>query len=138
MFLSLKTYISPGIKEGAIEEKTVTGIRENERFILLRENYDGVEVYPDFERFFPSITDRDSLSLSSRPPDFPINESMETKIKAVYPEIEYSVRVQLCMENEIEVYRLNREDFNRMRVGAVAKFELDRTERDLIKKVLEI
>lgn len=63
---------------------------------------------------------------------------MEAKIKAVYPEIEYTVRTHLCVENEIVVYRLSREDFNRMRVGAVAKFEVDRTDRTLIKKIREI
>ena len=63
---------------------------------------------------------------------------MEAELKTMYPEIEYIVRMRLCVEDEVREYRASREDFNTLEVGRVAKFRVYRSERDVIEKIVEM
>ena len=128
VFISLKGFLSPVIGVGSVLQKTVVGLDGGESVIILQSNSSGISVEdPSCGQIFPE----DSENLQ-------INESLETELKARYPEIRYIVRMRLCTVDEIREYRVSREDFNRLDIGMVAKYEVYRSERDVIKRIIEV
>ncbi len=120
--------MSPVVGVGAVLQKTVVGLDDSESVIIFQSSSEGISVEdPSCGQILPD----DSENLQ-------INESVEAKLKTMYPEIEYVILMRLCEEDEIREYRISREDFNRLDIGVVAKYEVYRSERDTIKKILEM
>lgn len=128
ILILFKGFMSPITEVGYILQKDVFGVEGNEKTLLFREESEGVSVLElSCGRFFPE----DSEKLF-------INESTEVEIRKFYPETEYTVLMRLCVKNETKEYRISRENFNILEVGKVAKFEVSHSERDYIKRIVEI
>lgn len=128
LFISMKGFLSPVIGVGFVLQKEVVGIKGDERVIILQSDIEGI------------VTENDSfrLLIPEGSKNLQISEPIETEIKKTYPEIEYIVHMRLCTEDSIREYRVNREDFNLLNTGIVAKFEVYRSERTEIKRIIEI
>ena len=128
LFISFKGFLSPVVDVGFVLQKEVVGVEEEGRFIVFRSGFEGVSVQ--------DVACGQLLPEGAE--NLLINESVETELKTRYPEIEYVVLMRLCVEDEIREYRVSREDFNRLDIGVVAKYEVYRSEKDLIKRIIEI
>lgn len=128
LFISMKGFLSPVIGVGFVLQKEVVGIKGDERVIILQSDIEGI------------VTENDSfrLLIPEGSKNLQISEPIETEIKKTYPEIEYIVHMRLCTEDSVREYRVNREDFNLLNTGIVAKFEVYRSERTEIKRIIEI
>lgn len=128
LFISFKGFLSPVVDVGFVLQKEVVGVEEEGRFIVFQSGLEGVSVQ---DVACGQLLPEDAENLR-------INESVETELKTRYPEIEYVVLMRLCVEDEIREYRVSREDFNRLDIGVVAKYEVYRSEKDVIKRIIEI
>jgi len=128
LFISVKGFLSPVVGVGFVLQKEVVGVEEGERVSIFRSGHEGVSVQ--------DLACRQLLPGGAE--SLRINESVEAELKTRYPEIEYVVLMRLCVEDEIREYRVSREDFNRLDIGVVAKYEVYRSERDAIKRIIEI
>ncbi|AKB24477.1 hypothetical protein MSMTP_1008 [Methanosarcina sp. MTP4] len=128
LFISVKGFLSPVVDVGFVLQKEVVGVEEGEKVIIFRSGFEGVSVQ---DLACGQLLPGDSENLR-------INESMETELKTRYPEIEYVVLMRLCVEDEIRECKVSREDFNRLDIGVVAKYEVYRSERNVIKRIIEI
>ncbi|WP_440948044.1 hypothetical protein ACSAZL_07320 [Methanosarcina sp. T3] len=127
IFISVKGFLSPVAGVGFVLQKEVVGVGEGERTVIFQSGPEGV-----------LIQDAACGDLLPESEKLQINESVETKLKTMYPEIEYVVRMRLCVEDEVREYRASREDFNMLEVGRVAKFRVYRSERDVIERIVEM
>lgn len=127
IFISVKGFLSPVVSVGFVLQKEVVGVEGEERTIIFQSGPEGVLVQD--EAFRELLPESENLH---------INESVEAELKTMYPEIEYIVRMRLCVEDEVREYRAGREDFNRLDIGRVAKFRVYRSERDVIEKIIEM
>ncbi|AKB19854.1 MULTISPECIES: hypothetical protein [unclassified Methanosarcina] len=128
IFISVKGFLSPVVGVGFVLQKEVVGVEGEDRTIIFQSGPEGISVQDEAcGQLLPEGTE-----------NFQINESVETKLKTMYPEIEYVVRMRLCVEDEVREYRVSREDFNTLEVGRVAKFRVYRSERDVIEKIVEM
>ncbi|AKB79353.1 hypothetical protein MSHOH_2870 [Methanosarcina horonobensis HB-1 = JCM 15518] len=128
LFISMKGFLSPVIGVGFVLQKEIIGIDGDERVIIFQSDIDGV------------LTENDSLRLliPEGSENLQISEYIETEFKKTYPEIEYIVHMRLCTEDSVREYRVNREDFNILNIGTVARFEVYRSERTAIKRIIEV
>jgi len=127
IFISVKGFLSPVVGVGFILQKEVVGVAGEERTIIFQSGPEGV-----------LVQDAASGELLPESENLQINGSVEAELKTMYPEIEYVVRMRLCVEDEVREYRASREDFNTLEVGRVAKFRVYRSERDFIEKIVEM
>jgi len=127
LFISVKGFLSPVVGVGFVLQKEVVGVEGEERTIIFQSGPEGVLVQD--AAFRELLPESENLQ---------VNESVENKLKTMYPEIEYVVRMRLCVEDEVREYRASREDFNTLEVGRVAKFRVYRSERDVIEKIVEM
>lgn len=128
IFISMKGFLSPVVGVGFVLQKEVIGTQGDERVIIFQSNTEGIVAKNDSFR----------LLLPEGSENLQISESIETELKKTYPEIEYIVHMRLCTEDSVKEYRVNREDFNVLNIGIVAKFEVYRSERTTIKRIIEI
>lgn len=128
LFISVKGFLSPVVDVGFVFQKEVVGVEGEERIIIFQSSPEGISVQ---DLACGQLLPGDAESLR-------INESVEAELKTRYPEIEYVVLMRLCVEDEIREYRVSREDFNRLDIGVVAKYEVYRSERGTIKRILEM
>ncbi|KKG12360.1 hypothetical protein [Methanosarcina sp. 2.H.A.1B.4] len=128
LFISVKGFLSPVVGVGFVLQKEVVGVEGEERTIIFQSGPEGVSVQ---DAACGQLLPEGSENLQ-------INESVEAELKTMYPEIEYIVRMRLCIEDEVREYRASREDFNTLEVGRVAKFRVYRSERDVIEKIVEM
>jgi hypothetical protein len=128
IFISVKGFFSPVIGVGFVLQKEVVGVEGEERVIIFQSGPEGTLVQDAaFEQFLPEGSE-----------NLQINESVEAELKTMYPEIDYVVRMRLCVEDEVREYGASREDFNRLGIGTVAEFRVYRSERDVIEKIVEV
>ena len=57
-----------------------------------------------------------------------IDDSLDSKILAAYPERVYVVKVRLCIEQTTKKYLVDRNTFNLLRVGVITKFVMNESE----------
>ena len=128
IFISVKGFLSPVVGVGFVLQKEVVGVEGEERTIIFQSDPEGISVQDAAcGQLLPEGTE-----------NLQINESVEAELKTMYPEIEYVVRMRLCVEDEVREYRASREDFNMLDIGRVAKFRVYRSERDVIEKIVEM
>lgn len=128
LFISIKGFLSPVIGVGFVLQKEVIGIKGDERVVIFQGDMEGVRTENDSFR----------LLIPEGSKNLQISKSIETELKKTYPEIEYIVHMRLCTEDSVREYRVNRKDFNILSAGTVARFEVFRTERTAIKRIIEV
>lgn len=128
LFISMKGLLSPVIGVGFVLQKEVIGVEGDERVIIFQSDMDGILAQNDsFRLLLPEVSE-----------NLQISELVETELTKTYPEIEYVVHMRLCTEDAVREYRMNREDFNILNIGTVARFEVYRSERTTIRRIIEI
>lgn len=128
LFISMKGFLSPVVGVGFVLQKEVIGVEGDERVVIFQSDIEGILAENDSFR----------LLLPESLENLQISEPIETELKKTYPEIEYIIHMRLCTEDSVKEYRVNREDFNTLNIGTVARFEVYRSERTTIKRILEI
>jgi hypothetical protein len=128
LFISMKGFLSPVVGVGFVLQKEVIGVSGSERIVIFQSDIEGILVENDsFRMLIPEGSE-----------NLQISEAIETELKKTYPEIEYTVHMRLCTEDSVREYRVNREDFNILNIGIVARFEVYRSERTVIRRIIEI
>ena len=121
------SYCSPITKAGTVEYKLVTGTKDNTlHFIILNTGGEIVSVDKDYENFI-SAEDRNLV----------IDKSLEAEIKAHYSDIKYRVSIRKSEKDEIATYLVSRDVFNKLNVGATVNFEIEGSQRDAIKRLID-
>jgi hypothetical protein len=127
IFISMKGFLSPVVGVGFVLQKEVIGIEGDERVVIFQSDIEGILAENDsFRLLIPESSE-----------NLQISEPIETELKKTYPEIEYIVHMRLCTEDSVREYRVDREDFNTLDIGIVARFEVYRSERTVIKRIIE-
>ncbi len=118
---------SPIIEKGIVEYKLVTGKNDNKlHIVLLNTGGEIVSVDKDYENFI-SAEDRNLV----------IDKSLEAEIKARYSDIKYRVSIRKSEKDEIATYLVSRDVFNKLNVGATVNFEIEGSQRDAIKRLID-
>ena len=118
---------SPIIEKGIVEYKLVTGKNDNKlHIVLLNTGGEIVSVDKDYENFI-SAEDRNLV----------IDKSLEAEIKAHYSDIKYRVSIRKSEKDEIATYLVSRDVFNKLNVGATVNFEIEGSQRDAIKRLID-
>ncbi|MCC4771362.1 hypothetical protein FXV91_14685 [Methanosarcina sp. DH2] len=128
LFISMKGFLSPVVGVGFVLQKEVIGVSGDQKVVIFQSDIEGILAENDSLRL---LLPEDSENLQ-------ISEITETELKKTYPEIEYIVHMRLCTEDSVREYRVNREDFNILNIGTVARFEVYRSERTVIRRIIEV
>lgn len=128
LFISMKGFLSPVVGVGFVLQKEVIGVSGDQKVVIFQSDIEGILAENDSLRL---LLPEDSENLQ-------ISEITETELKKMYPETEYIVHMRLCTEDSVREYRVNREDFNTFNIGTVARFEVYRSERTVIRRIIEI
>jgi len=111
-----------GIEEGEVRYKMVTGMKDVQYFIIVRnEPADG---QPSI--VFNADTEEEIKNCFSSTGNLTVDNSTEKQIEAFYTRIDYMVSIQLMSgekDDYWQAFRADREDFNKLTIGSRVKVD---------------
>ncbi len=134
----LPAYKSSVIVEGFVDHKIVTGVKGDTSYtILLNWPTDGSWIIvkdKEYEKFF--MGEKNAF----------VSKSTENEIRKKYPDIKYIVSIKLDSKDlvngidkgEAITYFVSRDEFNKMKIGDKVKFEVLRSRKYMIKRLIQI
>jgi len=124
---------SPVVVEGVVDHKAVSGEKGHIVYSIVLNTPEGILVKDkDYEGLF---LEKDGNLL--------VDESLENKLKTEYSKINYLVSIRLTSEDPVNrvgkgealAYFVSRDDFNELRIGHEAKFEVARFQSATMEKL---
>lgn len=132
-------FMSPVMVEGVVDHKAVMGVKGDTSYTILlnRPTDNGSWIIvkdKDYEKFFKG--EKNAF----------ISKSIEDEMRKKYFDIKYLVSIRLDSKDPINgidkgealTYFVSREIFNKMKIGDRVKFEVSRSEKCMIKRLIQI
>lgn len=120
------SYCSPVTEVGTIEYKLITGMNDNKLHVIILDT--GREIFSidnDYKNF-----------ISARNGNLVVDKVLEDAIKSAYSDISYRISVCLSSNNETVTLTASKEIFNNLTVGSTAKFEINRSRKHTIERLV--
>jgi len=118
---------SPTVEAGTVEYKLITGTNDNKlHIVLLNTDREIINIDKKYEKF-----------ITGENRNLVIDKSLEDEIKARYSDIKYRVSIRKSKKGEIATYLVSRDIFNKLNVGATVNFEIEGSQRDAIKRLID-
>lgn len=120
------SYCSSITEAGTIEYKLITGTNNNKvHIIMLNTGGGSVSIDKNYENFI-SAKDRNLVA----------DKALEDAMKSAYSDITYRISIRLCSNNETVTFIASRDIFNKLKVGSIVRFEINRSKRDTIERLV--
>ena len=132
-------FMSPIIVEGVVDHKAVTGVKGDISYTILLNR-------PADSGLWILVKDKDYEDLFKGEKDAFISKSAENEMKKEYSVIKYIVSIRLYSKDPINsindgetlAYFVSRDEFNKMEIGDKVKFEVSKSEKCTIKRLIQI
>ncbi|UCG91073.1 MAG: hypothetical protein JSV97_08260 [candidate division WOR-3 bacterium] len=120
------SHCSPITEVGTIEYKLITGTSDNELHIIMHNT--GREIF--------SIDNEYKNFISVKGGNLVVDKALEDEIKSAYSNITYRISICLSSNNETVTLTASKDIFNNLKVGSTAKFEINRSKRNTIERLV--
>ena len=125
--ISMIYSFSPEIEIGRLQYKLITGtVSDTSKIVLI--NSPG---------HISTTDNRLNEHISGKDENLFLNDELDSTISAHYTDVKYQICMELCgSRNDKEIFEVNRAVLNRIKFNRITKFEIDKSNRDIIKKLI--
>ena len=121
---------------GCSSTKLESGVAEYKNIIGVMAGKDKTVIQIRINRV--AIGDQTFVDIFPEPSDtMVITQANEEGMKQVYSEIKYKIDFKMSSTDEKASYYISRDNFNKVRLGEITKFEIDKTNGEWIGKIFE-
>ena len=118
---------SPITKVGSVEYKFVTGVSEGKLYIIHTSSNGG-------HAFADTLSETLTLAEKTNPV---VSGSAEKETGARFSDVRYRVSIRQCSNDETATYFVTKTLFNELRVGDIVIFEIERSQRDSLRRLVQ-
>lgn len=127
LLIMLGIIYNPITKVGTVEYKLMTGVSDGKLYII-QASTNGGHAFVD--KLSETLTAKEETSLV-------VGGSAEKETKAHFSDVRYRVSIRQCINDETATYFVTRSLFERLKVGNIVKFEIEKSQKDSIKRLVQ-